>query len=171
MPGVWAEVLETLGMVRKEQLKVVGTPAIIGPNTLAVRFPHEYTSAYTMCSSDATLEVLRNVLRKITGRDCQVRVELLPPSPAAAHRNGAANGHANGSAPVAAPPKPFGHGGPVERTKDVLRLPLFVKAAEALGAQLLRVDDGFNPFAAAALADDAADAPAEIVSENESGPV
>lgn len=141
---VWREVLDGVGQVRREQLKSAGLPAILGPNSLAIRFPADYSSAYESCRTDATQEILRNLLRKLTGDEWVVRVELLaaaakPPMPLP---NGSANGH---GLPTAFSPS----GGPVERTRSLMQLPLFAKAAEALGAQLLRVDDGFNPHAVA----------------------
>lgn len=35
------------------------------------------------------------------------------------------------------------HGG--ERRRELLQLPLFTHAAEVLGAQLVKIDDGFDP--------------------------
>ncbi len=139
LPAVWGQVLDTVGMVRKEQLKMVGLPAIIGPNSLVVRFASDYSSAYESCATDATLEVLRKVLRKVTGKDVQVRVELAKPA-----------------APPVTPARPADQPVPIERPSDLMRLPLFAKAAETLGAQLLKIDDGFDPYLVAALADDAA---------------
>ena len=137
---VWRGVLDTVGMVRRNSLELAGLPAILGPSSLAIRFPAGYSSAYELCRTDATQEILRNLLRQQTGSEWIVRVELLPstakpPTPVAPSANGVAT-----YSPSA---------GPVERTRTLMQLPLFVKAAETLGAQLLKVDDGFNPHAAA----------------------
>ena len=74
--------------------------------------------------------MIRQVLKRVTGKEWSVRVEQLA-------------GVTAGPAPpgVAIPPRPE------QRAKDLLRLPLFRKAAEVLGAQLVRVDDGFDPHA------------------------
>ena len=128
LPAIWSHVLQDVGMVRGKQLELTGLPAIIGPNTLAIRFPTTYSAAYDSCATDASQEVIRRVLKKVTGKDCQVRVERT-------------NEQAVGVAPTAnAAPNP------PDRKKDLLQLPLFQKAMSTLGAQLMRVDDGFNPY-------------------------
>ena len=136
LAAVWGRVLDTVGLVRKEQFRLADAPAIIGPNALAVRFPAPYSSAYASCATDATLEILRKVLAKITGKECFVKVELLPATAAVVTTPGANGATGVGSPPAARPP---------DRAKDLMSRPLFAKAADALGAQLLRIDDGFNP--------------------------
>ena len=149
LPDVWAATLSTLGRLRQDGLKKAGLPAIIGPNALAVRLPADYSAEYALLGSDATLEAVRKVLKKLTGRDCLLKVELLPagsprPTPIAL----ADDAPARPATPASAP---------AERTKDLMRLPLFVKAAQALGAQLVRVEDGFNPHLVATLDADEAE--------------
>ena len=128
LPAIWSHVVQDVGMVRGKHLETSGLPAIIGPNTLAIRFPTTYSAAYDSCATDASQEVFRRVLKKVTGKDCQVRVERT-------------NEQAVGL-PLTANVAP----NPPDRKKDLLQLPLFQKAMSTLGAQLMRVDDGFNPF-------------------------
>ena len=104
-------------------LQTHASPAILGPNSLAIRFPADYSSAY---DAGATEEAVRRVLRHVTQKDWNVRVEK---TPAAATPSNLA---------MTPPPRQ-------DRAKDLLQLPLFKKAVEALGAQLVRVDEGFNP--------------------------
>jgi len=129
-PVVWERVLQDVGPMRSTQLRTTGLPAILGPNSLVIRFPTGYSSAYESCASESGIEVIRQVLKRVTGKEWSVRVEQLA-------------GVTAGPAPpgVAIPPRPE------QRAKDLLRLPLFRKAAEVLGAQLVRVDDGFDPHA------------------------
>ena len=75
LSAIWSHVLQDVGMMRGKQLELAGLPAIIGPNTLAIRFPTSYSAAYDGCATDASQEVIRRVLKKVTGKDCQVRVE------------------------------------------------------------------------------------------------
>ena len=126
LPGVWSRVLEEVGPIRANNLRTAGLPAIFGPNSLAVRFPAGY-SAYDYCADDRTIGLIAAALKRVTGGDWSVRVEQL-------------SGAANGSHPPLPPPAP-------DRRKDLLQLPLFKKAADALGAQLVKVDDGFAPTA------------------------
>ncbi|HET6572752.1 MAG TPA: DNA polymerase III subunit gamma/tau [Fimbriiglobus sp.] len=124
-PAVWEKVLQDVGPMRGTHLRSAGLPAILGPNSLAIRFPTGYSSAYESCASESGIEVIRQVLKRTTGKEWSVRVEQVAgavPSPA-----------------VTPPPRPE------QRAKDLLQLPLFRKAADVLGAQLVRVDDGFDP--------------------------
>ena len=137
LPAVWAAVLGEVGMIRGRQLEVAGLPAIIGPNSLAIRFPSGYSSEYNATAAPNAQEVILRTLKKIVGRDCLLRVEA-----AAEELRPTARA---GTAPTEQRAAPG-------RQKDLLQLPLFVKAADVLGAQLMKVDDGFNPFAAVAAA-------------------
>ena len=134
----WPRLLESVGMVRGTQLKLAHPPAIIGPNSLVIRFPTTYTSAYDACASEVGSEAIRAGLKRITGREWAVRFEktseAVPVAPESDRQ----------SAPVASPS---------DRRKDLLKLPLFQKAAEALGAQIVRVEEGFNPVAAVEVVD------------------
>ena len=130
LPGLWANVVAEVGPVRGAQLQVAGLPAILGPNALGIRFPAGYTSQYEAIQSETGQEVIRRTLKLLTGRDVLVRVEIA-----------AADAHA--PPPVAAAPT-------FDRKKDLMQLPIFQKAMSALGAQLLKVDDGFNPSLAVA---------------------
>lgn len=114
--------------MRGTQLRIAGLPAIIGPNSLAIRFPTGYSSAYESCASESGTEVIRQVLKRATGKEWSVRVEQVA-------------GTTAGSPPPGTTPPPR----PEQRAKDLLQLPLFRKAADVLGAQLVRVDDGFDP--------------------------
>jgi hypothetical protein len=122
-------VLEEVGPIRANHLRAAGLPAIFGPNSLALRFPAGY-SAYDYCADDRTTGLIQSALKRITGSDWSVRVDQ-------------ASGTGNGSHQRVGQPAP-------DRRKDVLQLPLFRKAAEVLGVQLLKVDDGFSPATTAA---------------------
>ncbi len=145
LPAVWERVLQEVGPMRRGQLQFAGLPAILGPNSLAIRFPAGYSSAYDSCASESGVEVIQRALKRITHKDWLVRVEL-----------------ANG--PVGSPPPGAVPARPEQRTKDLLQLPLFKKAADVLGAQLVRVDEGFDPQAVpdARPAADAAPDPDEV---------
>ena len=129
---VWPRVLEELGPIRANHLRVAGLPAIFGPNSLAVRFPAGY-SAYDYCADDRTVGLIQAALKRITGAEWMVRVEQV-------------SGTSGGSHPVEPPAVA------PDRRKDILQLPLFRRAAEVLGAQLVKMDEGFSPAAAPAAA-------------------
>ncbi|CAN5552855.1 hypothetical protein BH11PLA2_BH11PLA2_05610 [soil metagenome] len=125
--------LDSAGPMKGINLSKAGTPAIIGPNALAFRFPFEYSSAYEHCADDRTVATLQAALKKATGSDWQVRLELDPVAKPAVTTNG--------EAPKPVPPTKGS-------TRDsLLALPLFKRAAELLGAQLVKFDEDFNPAA------------------------
>ena len=117
------------------------SPAILGPNSLAIAFSPAYSSAYESVRGERNQEMLRHALRHVTGRDWAVRVEILPDAVAPP---------TNGVHP-APPPPPSAH----RSRNELLALPMFAAASEVLGAQLMRADDGFDPHAAPPPAPDA----------------
>ncbi len=126
-PGLWASVMAEVGMIRGRNLEPAGLPAILGPNAVEIRFPAGYTSQYDAIQHDTSQDVIRRILKMQTGRDVQIRVVLE-----------AATADRPAFAAQVAP----------DRKKDLMQLPIFVKAVAALGAQLIKVDDGFNPYLA-----------------------
>jgi DNA polymerase-3 subunit gamma/tau len=125
---VWERILQEVGPMQRAHLQSAGRPAILGPNSLAIRFPAGYSSAYDSCASDSGVEVIRRALKRVTRRDWTVRVEQV----------------AGSAAPDVGSSPPPRSG---QRIKDLLELPLFKRAAEVLGAQIAPgwVDDGFDP--------------------------
>jgi DNA polymerase-3 subunit gamma/tau len=131
LPEIWDKLIEKLGPIRGNHLRQAGLPAILGPNSVAIRFPEAYNTAYEALASDSTRDVIRQYLHKLTGHEWIIRVEKT-----------------KDEAPKAVtsenvrPPEPAGL-----RTKDLMELPLFKAAAETLGAQIIKVDPGFHPRA------------------------
>jgi hypothetical protein len=112
------------------QLEAAIPPAIFGPNSLAIRFPPGYNSAYQACATELGQQRVQDALRRVTGQPVVVRFDA-PPSGATADLP---------TRPVAASAS--------ERKKSLMTLPFFQKAADALGAQLWHVDDAFDPSTA-----------------------
>ena len=129
--GVWEQVLQEMGQLQRAQLVLAGIPAIFGPNSLVIAFPAGYSWAYDACATDDAQEAVRRALRKVSGTDWLIRVELRADAPAPMGER--------------EPPRPA----PAERQRDLLQLPMFKRAVEVLGAQLVKVDDGFDPAPAA----------------------
>jgi DNA polymerase-3 subunit gamma/tau len=124
LPLIWSQVLEEVGPIRANHLRAAGLPAIFGPKALCLRFPAGY-SAYDYCADDRTVGAIQSVLKRLTGTEWSVRIELRPGQP---------------SEPTQTTPPPG-----IDRRKDLLQLPLFKKAVDDLGAQLVKVDEGFSP--------------------------
>jgi hypothetical protein len=117
----WPKVLGLIGPMKSSSLQLAKSTAIFGPNTLAIRFSSGYTSAYNSCGSETGIESIRQALRKVTGQEWHVRVEIdATPSVDAT---------------------------PPARTVQWKELPLFTAAEQHLGATFLKADDGFHPLA------------------------
>jgi len=121
------------------QLRSASPPAIFGPNSLAIRFHSSYNTAIESCRSEQNLQKLTEALKKLTGKPAVVKIEAV-----------------GGTAPAPAA-RPVANGGPAAPSGDrgkrhLLGLPFFRKAADALGAQIWHVDEGFNPASVPAAA-------------------
>ena len=134
---LWPRLKAEIGPVISARLS--GTPllpAIFGPTSLAIRFPSGYTPAVEYLRDERNSEEIRKTLKKITGNDWQVRIEELPPDPKTMPVAGS-NGKQTGAA---------------SKRNDLLQLPFIRAAVDVLGAQLMKVEDGFDPNPVRALA-------------------
>jgi DNA polymerase III subunit gamma/tau len=147
---LWSQLLEKMGPFIGTLLRQGGSPAILGPNNMAIRFPMGYSS-FSQVAGESTIESISLALRKITGATWTVRVEQSRDLP-----------NRTETSETAKPAAPVGI-----RSKDVMQLPLFKSATVALGAQLIRMDEGFNPAAAVAPTPTPASVPEPIIDEDE----
>lgn len=134
---VWRKVLQFLtdrSPILASNLKHAVSPAIFGPNSLAIRFPAGYNHAYLACATELSAQRVQDALKRVTGQSGTIRFDAPPSGPSGAE--------AEPAAPVTAGVTA------AERKKNLLTLPLFKKAADALGAQVWHVDDAFDPAAA-----------------------
>jgi DNA polymerase-3 subunit gamma/tau len=128
-PQAIAEFVKSaLGPMKGNQIGQAGVPAISGPNALAFRFAKGYSSAYEACADERTVSLIQAALKKASGRDWIVRMEV----------------DATAKGPEA---KPLPAVSTPNRQKDLLALPLFAKVTNTFGAQLVKLDDGFQPVA------------------------
>jgi DNA polymerase-3 subunit gamma/tau len=127
MPDIWSQILRSVGPLLASDLEKGGIPAIIGPNSLVLRFPADYNQSREYCQEPSRLARIEEALRKATGRPWTVRVE-------------AATGTPSPPLTVAAPtPLAQRRNARAEAEKE----PLVQRAVEVLGAQIVRVDEGF----------------------------
>ncbi len=129
LEAIWTKVLTEVGFAVAGTLKKALSLAIVGPNTLALRFSERYNTPGTPILETARLARLEEVLQKTTGQPCSVRIEFI--------KDEAAREAANGPAP----PSP---GQARQQRAELMQLPLVKKAVEALGAQFIKADDGFG---------------------------
>jgi DNA polymerase-3 subunit gamma/tau len=133
LPEVWGRVLGQVGVLLAADLKKANLPAIFGPNTLAIRFPEAYTKAKDNCQTASNVARVEDALKKVTGRVWTLRIEAIPTT--------AVGSAALVSVPEAPPPVR-----PPRRNyrEDAEQEPLVKRALELMGAQFLRVDEGFG---------------------------
>jgi DNA polymerase-3 subunit gamma/tau len=136
LPRVWQEVLAQVGPIMASHLEKAGLPAILGPNTLALRFEARYNDERDYCSEPARAQRIEEALRKVTGHPCQLRIESVGSGAVAASPEAAAR--ATTSQPRSR----------LQRAEAVQE-PLLRRAVDVLGAQLVHMDEGFGTAPAA----------------------
>jgi DNA polymerase-3 subunit gamma/tau len=130
---VWQEVLAQVGPMLASDLVRSEVVAISGPNTLVLRFPLRYNLQREHCQEPAKVARVEEVLRKITGQSWRLRIES-----------------SNGIAERGAAPAP--RVGDTENSQlrsqrqraEILQQPLLKRAMDLLGAQIVRLDEGFG---------------------------
>jgi DNA polymerase III subunit gamma/tau len=131
LPELWPQILRSVGHMLGNFLEKAGLPAITGPNSLVLRFAADYNQEREYCQEPARLAKIEEAVRKCTGRPWILRVE-----------GGAISAPATTPAPaVETPPaSPPRRNHRAEAEKE----PLVKRAVDALGAQIVRVEDGFG---------------------------
>jgi DNA polymerase-3 subunit gamma/tau len=131
LEAIWAKSLELIGPFLGGNLKKAGLPAILGPNSLVIRFESRYTSESDFASEPGSIDEIQKSLKTVTGENWMVRVEqelaLVQSEPDAKTQE--------------QPNKPVTY---KERSQEALQIPLMSRAVDKLGARLLKMDDGFG---------------------------
>ncbi len=134
---IWEKVLGQLAnnpMLTAYLQQAVILPANFGPNSLVLPFPAAYSSAYESVKSERNQDLLRKAFLLVTGREWSVRFEIdSEPTANGAHQT-----------PDATPAR----SNPQRSRTELLALPFLAALGDTLGGQLMRVDEGFDPFAA-----------------------
>jgi hypothetical protein len=116
-----------VGGTLAEELAKCASVAIFGPNCLVLRFSAGYNRLKERLQQPGPSERLEQALRKVTGQPVTVRYEVVTSGDAS-------------PAPTSEPPVPA-----AKQTRAAALQNSLVKAAmDALGAQLLRADEGFG---------------------------
>jgi DNA polymerase-3 subunit gamma/tau len=139
LPELWQRLIRYLAEkspILANHLKFANSPAIFGPNSLAIPFHHEYNHAREACSTEGNTRRIAEALAHLTGKPVNLRFDVAAGAPAA--------------------PRLAQTGQPADRKKQLGDLPLFKRAGEVLGAQIWHVDEEFNPAIPARRAETAA---------------
>jgi DNA polymerase-3 subunit gamma/tau len=131
MAEVWQEVLQQVGPMLASDLEKAEIPAISGPNALVLRFPVGYNPEREHCQEPARVARVEELLRKLTGRAWNLRIESL-------------GGNAAASPPPAAEETVSSQSRYRRQRAEALQEPLVKRAMELLGAQIVHVDEGFG---------------------------
>jgi DNA polymerase-3 subunit gamma/tau len=134
LPQIWPAILAQLGGFLGSHLEKAGLPAISGPNHLVIRFPPSYNneSEYCQKASDRILKVIRET----AGATWNLRIQS-----------------AGGDGASPQPPVAANTANSLSRNRrlreEAEKEPLIRKAMEVLGAEIVRIDDGFGAVPAA----------------------
>jgi DNA polymerase-3 subunit gamma/tau len=131
LPQVWQAVLAQAGPILANELEKALAPAISGPNTLVIRFPVSYNSAREFCQDPARVARTEELLRRVTGQSCQLRIEA-----------------AGGPAPIETGRVDDESANLPSRSRrqraEAAHEPLLKRAIDVLAAQVVPLDDGFG---------------------------
>src|SRR5262245_5222392 len=107
-----------------------GRIAIAGPKALVLHFPGQYNHAYEYCRDSARVKHVESILKRLSGHDWALRLELEAGTPA--------------RDPT---PPPISNR---ERERRALEAPLLSRIVGQLEGRLLKMDEGFGEDPAAA---------------------
>jgi len=132
LPQVWTQTLAQTPPMMRSELEKAGLPAIFGPNTLVLRFASEYNAQRETCQDPKRVEKVEGILRSLTGQAVTLRIE--------------SGGGAEAASRPAAPAEETDNSQSRQRRQrdEALREPLVKRAMEVLGAQIVRMDEGFG---------------------------
>lgn len=130
-PQIWPEIAARLGGTLAAALEKAASVAIPAPNTLVVSFGPDYNAARQRCEDTAAVGKIEAVLRQLTGRPWQFRLESSGAAPATAD-SGAGEGAASKFRRV---------------REEATREPLVKRAIELFDAQVTHTDPGFGAAA------------------------
>ncbi len=131
LPVIWGKLLESVGPFLSGSLQKAGLPAIIGPNSLVIRFGDRYTSQWEYCSEPGQVEEIQKTIKSITGREWMIRVD----------KEARPEGSGQETEIQQQPNKTVTYR---ERSQEAMQIPLVNRAVDKLSARLLKMDEGFG---------------------------
>jgi DNA polymerase-3 subunit gamma/tau len=143
LPQVWQQVLAQVGGMLAGALGKAELLAISGPNTLAVRFDPRYNDHREQCQEPRAVARIEDTLRRLTGQSWSVRID-------------SGVGAVDQAAPsVRAAEETETSLVRMRRQRDeAMQTPLLKRALDLMGAQIVRMDEGFGAAPAGTTAAD-----------------
>jgi len=132
LEAIWQQVLSQVGFILSRELSKITNVAIFGPNTLVVQIPSGYNAGADQYLDASRLAKVEEVLSKIVGQPCSIRLEI-----------GAGGAPENGQ-PGEAPPLVPGSAKRQRQREEVAQVPLIGRAMDVLGGQIMQMDEDFG---------------------------
>ena len=137
LPTIWQQLLAQSGFAAQADLRRVSNTAISGPNALVIRVPRRYNIPGCLFAEPAKLTRIQEILGRLTASSCSISLEWLDE----AQESAAAPGKTTAAVVM---------GQQRLQRAELLQIPLVKKAADVLGAQIVRYDEGFGALAKSA---------------------
>lgn len=131
LPEVWQQLVSNSGFAVQADLRKVINTAISAPNTLVLHVSQRYNASGSLFTDAARLAKVEELLSRLVGQACSIRVAWTEDVAQAAPAATAAVGQQR------------------RMLSGVLQIPFVKKAADILGAQIIRADEGFGSLARA----------------------
>ncbi|MSQ93592.1 MAG: DNA polymerase III subunit gamma/tau [Gemmataceae bacterium] len=147
LPSIWQQLLTNSGFAFQSELRRAINTAISGPNSLVIGIARRYNAPGSLFADSVRMGAVEKILSRIVGQTTTIRVEWTDDAPESA----------------AGVPSQSAQGAGQQRQlrAELMQIPCVKKAADVLGAQIIRADEGFGAAANTAVA------PAEDTSEGE----
>lgn len=126
LSDIWTKVRSSVGAMLSAELDKAGLPAILGPKSLALRFPARYNHAYEYCKDAPQISLIEGHLKRLTGVPWSVRFEI----------DSQTTERVSVSSGLSAK----------DREKLALQSPLLTAVVNKLEGRLLKMEDGFGNF-------------------------
>jgi hypothetical protein len=133
--AIWQQLLSESGFAIQSDLRRANNAAISGPNALAIRVSRRYNAPGSLFQDAARLAKVEEILSRLVGQPCTIRIEWFDE----AGESAAANASKSSTAVALGQQR--------QQRAELMQIPLVKLAADVLGAQIIRADDGFGAAA------------------------
>ena len=143
LADIWQQLLVNSGFAVQADLRKAHNTAISGPNSLVIRVPRRYNVPGSLFTDPMKQAAAEETLSRILGQAATIRVEWI--------EDPATPGESASRSPAAQ-----SMGQQRQLRAELMQIPFVKKAADVLGAQIIRADENFGAAASvpAPVADD-----------------
>jgi DNA polymerase-3 subunit gamma/tau len=134
LSDIWQQLLTESGFAAQAELRRVNNAAISGPNALVLHVSRRYNVPGSLFQDAARFAKVTEVLSRIVGQPCTLRVEWTDDAP-------------NSANSVTKSPAATTVGQQRLLRSELMQIPFVKKVTEVLNAQIIRADEGFGTAA------------------------